>query len=483
MTGTSKEELDDFLAKADKAHELITLLGSQDEDVIKTTQDKIDNILKSDWEEEKDGCVTKVSKSQINQIGDTPAAAAVPGPSPDYGDGSQEGFMRVMEEDANRRAEERGRREGKSRVRREKGNTAFKSGEYAKAIEEYDVAIRLTGWEVSLYTNKAQCHTRLNQLDEAIVACDRALYIEDDFVKGYVQKSIALIGKGALSDSVTCLEEAMDKCKNTVIVEKYLEKASHLLDIENRNKEVLKGASEDKIKEFKHFVSKLGSDKTFESLISAEFLLKAVEHTPEGCELIRALGGIPILMKQINSPQTEAPLYTSLLALLKHLLATDKMTFLSWIYSESTFIPRDGSFSCQVILLLHKIIFSDDEYFPTTFLENWTCKTLLKLYLSGFEDPVSKPMCMLILGRMVQSTKFLARFQVELVAQIKKTGEEISGKHEDLKTLISSLSALSMNETSRKILDFKFWSNFLVMLGKNMKFLFINLQNLSHPPH
>eukprot|EP00116_Pleurobrachia_bachei_P012986 sb/3473248/ len=88
----------------------------------------------------------------------------------------------------------------------------------------------------------------------------------------------------------------------------------------------------------------------------------------------------------------------------------------------------------------------------------------MKLYLSGFEDPVSKPMCMLILGRMVQSTKFLTRFQTELVAQIKKTGEEISGKHEDLKTLISCLSALSMTETSRKILDLQFWSNFLEIL-------------------
>ena len=41
-----EENLDDFIAKAEKAHELVTLLQSKDLDVVKDTQNQIDNILK-----------------------------------------------------------------------------------------------------------------------------------------------------------------------------------------------------------------------------------------------------------------------------------------------------------------------------------------------------------------------------------------------------------------------------------------------------
>jgi len=42
--------------------------------------------------------------------------------------------------------------------------------------------------------------------DNAIAACDRALYIEDDFAKAYIQKSNALIAKSEHKAAVECLE-------------------------------------------------------------------------------------------------------------------------------------------------------------------------------------------------------------------------------------------------------------------------------------
>ena len=61
-----------------------------------------------------------------------------------------------MEQDANKRAANRKVKEEKAAKQKEKGNNAFKKGEYLESIKHYDIAIKLTGWNVSFYTNKAQ---------------------------------------------------------------------------------------------------------------------------------------------------------------------------------------------------------------------------------------------------------------------------------------------------------------------------------------
>ena len=180
MTNKTMQELEEFMKKADKAHELVSLLQSDDSSVVKDTQDESDKILQNDWEEEdEDGYKTKdgFSKSCINKIEDEskpPGPDDVIGGFPDM-PSDQAGFMRAVEEDANRRAENRRRKEEKSKIRRKNGNEYFKNGKYEEAIAEYDIAIKLTGWEVSLYTNKAQCYFKMKDFDKAIEACDNCL--------------------------------------------------------------------------------------------------------------------------------------------------------------------------------------------------------------------------------------------------------------------------------------------------------------------
>ena len=57
-----------------------------------------------------------------------------------------------------------------------------------------------------------QAHIKLEDYDGAITDCDRALYIEESFVKAYIQKSNALLCKEEFTAAVACLEECVKQC-------------------------------------------------------------------------------------------------------------------------------------------------------------------------------------------------------------------------------------------------------------------------------
>ena len=473
MPNKEKQDLEDFLSKADKAHELVSKLRSGDLDVVKKTQDEIDHILDNDWEEEDSEFKTKdgFSKSSVSKIEDNPVGA--PGgfescPS------DQAGFMKMVEEDANKRAENRRRKEDKSKIRREKGNEAFKAGDYNKAIEEYDIAIKLTGWIVSLYTNKAQCLIRMKEFDKAIAECDRAIYIEEDFAKAYIQKSNALIAKESYKDAVACLEECLKCCKNTEpVVKKYLEKANMLLLIKEDNENIMKEVAEKDRKEFQHFLSKLKSKKAFEATISSELLLKSLTISSVNIRLFRALGGIEAINQQLLRHKEHA-LHINLFSLLKEVLTADKLSLYHWIYTlpAASLVAHidNAQYRMLLLLLLQRLTFWDDEEKVNVFLDSWVDPRLTEAFFSCYHEKTTKAMTVLILGRAIRNNNFLVRNKGDVVKTIQAVSDYIPYLVEDdiseQKTWIGGLSGLSMIPLARRLLDKSFWSIFIHLLGE-----------------
>lgn len=489
MANKTMQELEEFMKKADKAHELVSLLQSDDATVVKDTQDKIDSILQNDWEDDdEDGYKTTdgFSKSCINKIENeskTPVPNDVIGGFPDM-PSDQAGFMKAVEEDANRRAENRRRKEEKSKIRRKNGNEYFKNGKYEEAISEYDIAIKLTGWEVSLYTNKAQCYFKMKDFEKAIEACDKALYIEEDFAKGYVQKSNALIAKKSFKEAVECLELCLKNCKSsTAVTNSYLSKAKMLLAIETDNQEVIRSVSAENKKEFQHFLAKLGSKKAFEATIASELLLKNLQASYLNGRLFRALGGIEVIQNQLVR-HSEHTLHVNLFGILKSVLCEDRLSFFTWVYSDPTSglvaHAKNEKYRMLVLLLMQKLVFWDSEEIVDGFLEFWSNGLMRQVFAACFSEKETKAMSVLILGKAIRNNTFLVRFKDEVIEMLKCVSNYIPRLvEEDIaeqKTWIGGLSGLSMTPIARKLLDKSFWTIFLPLLG--MLFLNLNKANL-----
>ena len=480
MTNKSLAELDEFLKKTEKAHELVSLLQSDDVDVIKKTQDTIDNILENDWEEAEDeveGYKTKdgFSKSSINKIRDDEKTDAghIPGGFSDL-PSDQAGFMKVVEDDANKRAQNRARKEEKSKKRRENGNDFFKKSKFEEAIQEYEIAVKLTGWNVSLYTNKAQCYIKLKDYDKAIEACDRAIYIEEDFAKAFIQKSNALIAQKHHKEAVECLEECLKNIKTgKPVVNKYLNKAKVMLAIADDNEKVISSVTPEDLKEFQHFLSKFNSKKVFEATIASELLLKSIEKSTTNTRLFRALGGIETIINQLLK-HSEHQLHVNLFNILKSVIELDQLSFHHWIHCEPTasltaFTDKD-QYRMLVLLLMQKLVFSECEEIVNSFLEFFSVDLMRKVFLVCFEETATKAMTVLILGRAIRNSCFLSQYKNDVVKVLKSISDYIPRLVEDdiaqQKTWIGGISGLSMSPISRKYLDKSFWTIFLPLLGK-----------------
>lgn len=190
-----------------------------------------------------------------------------------------EAFMKVLEKDA----EERGARRKKARAEatafKDEGNTAFKSGDYEKAVDLYSKVcgtnyftvyqhtkqpklhlpcdLHITGglkWSVTqeffvqwqlmsliihicffqgldklkdfkeLWTNRAQAYIRLGKFTEALSDCDWAQRSDENYVKAYVLQAKAHLGLFEYDKAIEVYKQAkeIDSSKENMINGKHL---------------------------------------------------------------------------------------------------------------------------------------------------------------------------------------------------------------------------------------------------------------------
>ncbi|KAM4757321.1 tetratricopeptide repeat protein 12 isoform 3-T3 [Cyanocitta cristata] len=84
-------------------------------------------------------------------------------------------FLAALEKDAKERAQRRKKNEQLANALKEKGNEAFREGDFALAIRRYTEGLERLKDKQELYTNRAQAYLKLHEYEKAISDCEWAL--------------------------------------------------------------------------------------------------------------------------------------------------------------------------------------------------------------------------------------------------------------------------------------------------------------------
>lgn len=118
---------------------------------------------------------------------------------------------------------------------RERGNDAYKRGEYARAIERYDASVAV-GETAAAYANRAMCWLKLEEWASAEVDCSRALELDVAAfgVKAYQRRGTARREMGKYMDSVMDFEEALRLEPTSKILKEERAKSQRAFELEEK---------------------------------------------------------------------------------------------------------------------------------------------------------------------------------------------------------------------------------------------------------
>lgn len=91
---------------------------------------------------------------------------------------------------------------------KDKGNEAFKKGNYAESIQFYTEAIELYE-DPTYYANRAFSYLKLSKFNLCISDCDKAILIKPDYDKAYNRKHTAELSLGRIDDAMNSLAKAL----------------------------------------------------------------------------------------------------------------------------------------------------------------------------------------------------------------------------------------------------------------------------------
>ncbi|XP_077999386.1 tetratricopeptide repeat protein 12-like [Glandiceps talaboti] len=210
-----KLDLANFLANVDELESIVKGMGAEDENTRKEAIKKADDVLRK-----KETTPTPINKTIINKDAykNDPSTTSAGGMAKD-----QEGFMKYLEHDAEARAQRRKERTDKATVWKDKGNEAFKCGDYEKAIECYTSGMEIMKDYSALFTNRAQAYIKIGEYDKAIADCDFAFRIDKECVKAYIHKGRAYLAKKEYDDAIKTYEEILEfNPKKEKLVKEYV---------------------------------------------------------------------------------------------------------------------------------------------------------------------------------------------------------------------------------------------------------------------
>ncbi|NXG50435.1 TTC12 protein, partial [Psilopogon haemacephalus] len=92
---------------------------------------------------------------------------------------------------------------------KEKGNDAFRKGDYATAVQRYTEGLEKLKDKQELYTNRAQAHLKLQQYEEAIGDCEWALKCNEKCLKAYFLMGKAHLALQHYSESRQCYQKML----------------------------------------------------------------------------------------------------------------------------------------------------------------------------------------------------------------------------------------------------------------------------------
>ncbi|KAK9876052.1 hypothetical protein WA026_011162 [Henosepilachna vigintioctopunctata] len=102
---------------------------------------------------------------------------------------SQESFMREVEKDAEQRFQEKKIRLEKMGTLKKRAILAFNRNEFEKTLCCYNKALELVKDNHNLFLSRGLTYIKLKLLDKALSDIDRALYLNENSLKGYLLKA------------------------------------------------------------------------------------------------------------------------------------------------------------------------------------------------------------------------------------------------------------------------------------------------------
>ncbi|XP_068850660.1 tetratricopeptide repeat protein 12 [Aphelocoma coerulescens] len=188
-----------FLRRVDEVANLLQGLNSDSavkEEAIAETEKRLREEGASREEEEESR--TTVNRTVIN-TSDMARAEAV-----DAG-----AFLAALEKDAKERAQRRKKNEQLANALKEKGNEAFREGDFALAIRRYTEGLERLKDKQELYTNRAQAYLKLHEYEKAISDCEWALKCNKNCLKAYFLMGKAHLALQHFSESRQCYEKML----------------------------------------------------------------------------------------------------------------------------------------------------------------------------------------------------------------------------------------------------------------------------------
>ncbi|NWV65794.1 TTC12 protein, partial [Malurus elegans] len=122
---------------------------------------------------------------------------------------SSDGFLAALEKDAKERAQRRKKNGQLADALKEKGNEAFRRGEFALAVQRYTEGLQKLRDKQELYTNRAQAYLKLHEYEKAISDCEWALKCNKNCLKAYFLMGKAHLALQHFSESRQCYEKML----------------------------------------------------------------------------------------------------------------------------------------------------------------------------------------------------------------------------------------------------------------------------------
>ncbi|NXA04870.1 TTC12 protein, partial [Sapayoa aenigma] len=120
-----------------------------------------------------------------------------------------DGFLAMLEKDAKERAERRRRNEHLANALKEKGNDAFRRGDFSLAIQRYTEGLEKLRDKQELFTNRAQAYLKIQEYEKAIGDCEWALKCNGKCIKAYFLMGKALLALRHYTESRQCYEKIL----------------------------------------------------------------------------------------------------------------------------------------------------------------------------------------------------------------------------------------------------------------------------------
>ncbi|NWV06809.1 TTC12 protein, partial [Ptilonorhynchus violaceus] len=194
-----------FLRRVDDVTTLLQGLNSPDSAVKEKAFAEAEKRLR----EQGAGREEEESRSPVNRTVINTRASVRAFPSETKAGHGSDGLLAFLEKDAKERAQRRKRNEHLADALKEKGNEAFRKGDFALAIQRYSEGLEKLRDKQELIAEMSPAYLKLHEYEKAISDCEWALKCSQKCIKAYFLMGKAHLALRHFSEVRQCYEKML----------------------------------------------------------------------------------------------------------------------------------------------------------------------------------------------------------------------------------------------------------------------------------